>query len=93
MTSTQTARTRLALTFVLVKRVLKVTVKRVKVKLKRKMALYRKDHMLLIEAKTFIVRGTLLIPLISSGHLITLIKKDFLTFYVGISMRLLVFRF
>ena len=93
MTSTQTARTRLALTFVLVKRVLKVTVKRVKVKLKRKMALYRKDHMLLIEAKTFIVRGTILIPLISSGHLITLIKKDFLTFYVGISMRLLVFRF
>ena len=49
--------------------------------------------MLLIEAKTFIVRGTILIPLISSGHLITLIKKDFLTFYVGISMRLLVFRF
>ena len=92
MTSTQTARIRLALTFALVKRVLKVTVKRVKVKLKRKMALYRKDHMLLIEPKTFIVRGTILIPLISNGHLITNKKKRFLTFYFEVNMRLLGFR-
>ena len=92
VTSTQTARTRLALTFVLVKRVLRVTVKHVKVKLKRKMAPYRKDHILLIGAKTFIVRGTILIPLISNGHLVTLIKNDFLTFYVGVSIRLLGFR-
>ena len=46
-----------------------------KIKLKRKMALYRKDHMLLIGAETFIVRGTNLIPLISNGHLITNKKK------------------
>ena len=91
MTSTQTARTRLALTFVIVKRVLKVTVKHVKVKLKRKMALYRKDHRLLIGAETFIVRGTILIPLISNGHLITN-KKKILTFYFEVNMRLLGFR-
>ena len=44
-------------------------------KIKKKMALYRKDHMLLIGAETFIVRGTILIPLISNGHLITNKKK------------------
>ena len=47
--------------------------------------------MLLIGAKTFIVRGTILIPLISNSQLITN-KKNFLTFYVGVSMRLLGFR-
>ena len=56
------------------------------------MALYRKDHMLLIGAKTFIVRGTILIPLISNGHLITNKKKKFLTFYFEVSVRLLGFR-
>ena len=92
MTSTQTARTRLAPTFVLVKRVLRVTVKHVKVKLKRKMAPYRKDHMLLIVAKTFIMRGTILIPSISNGHLIANKKKISLLFYVGVSIRQLGFR-
>ena len=57
-----------------------MTVKHVKVKLKRKMAPYRKDHMLLIGAKTFIVRGTILIRLISNGHLITNNKKKSLLF-------------
>ena len=61
VTSTQTARTRLAPTFVLVKRVLRVTVKHVKVKLKRNMEPYGKHQMLLIRAKTFIVRRTILI--------------------------------
>ena len=56
MTSTQTARTRLAPTFVLVKRVLRVTVKHVKVKLKRNMETYGKHRMLLIGAKTFTLR-------------------------------------
>ena len=51
MISAQTARTRLAPTFVLVKRVLRVTEKNVKVKLKRKMAPYGKHHMFLIGAK------------------------------------------
>ena len=92
MTLTQTARARLAPTFVLVKRVLRVTVKHVKVKLKRKMAPYRKDHMLLIVAKTFIMRGTILIPSISNGHLITNKKKISLLFYVGVSIRQLGFR-
>ena len=69
-----------------------MTVKHVKVKLKRKMAVYRKDHMLLIGAKTFIVRSTILIPLISNGHLITNKKIDFLTFYFGVNMKLLGFR-
>ena len=32
--------------------------------------------MLLIGAKTFIVRGTILIPLISHGHLITIADND-----------------
>ena len=57
-----------------------MTVKHVKVTLKRKMAPYRKDHMLLIGAKTFIVRGTILIRLISNGHLIQIIKKKSLLF-------------
>ena len=75
VTSTQTARTRLALTFVLVKGVLRVTVKLVKVKLKRNMEPYGKHHMLLIGAKTFILRCTILIPLISNGYLFTNKKR------------------
>ena len=47
--------------------------------------------MLLIGAETFIVRGTILIPLISNGHLITN-KKKILTFYFEVNMRLLGFR-
>ena len=77
VTSTQTARTRLALTFVLVKRVLRVTVKHVKVKLKRNMEPYGKHHMLLTGAKTFILRCTILIPLTSNGYLITKKKTRF----------------
>ena len=48
--------------------------------------------MLLIGAKTFIVRSTILIPLISNGHLITNKKIDFLTFYFGVNMKMLGFR-
>ena len=44
-----------------------LTVKHDKVKLKRNMEPYGKHHMLLTGAKTSIVRGTILIPLISNG--------------------------
>ena len=47
--------------------------------------------MLLIGAKTFIVRRTILIPLISNGQLITN-KKIFSLFYVAVRVRLLGFR-
>ena len=47
--------------------------------------------MLLIGAKTFIVRRTTLIPLISNGQLITN-KKIFSLFYAGVSVRPLGFR-
>ena len=47
--------------------------------------------MLLIGAKTFIVRRTILIPLISNGHLITN-KNIFSLFYAGVSVRLMGFR-
>ena len=46
------------------------------------MAPYGKHHMLLIRAETFIVRGTILIPSISNGQLITN-KKIFLLFMLG----------
>ena len=61
-----------------------LTVKHTKVKLKRKMAPYRKHHMLLIRAETFIVRGRILIPLISNGQLITS-KTIFLLFMLGLA--------
>ena len=54
-------------------------------KIKKKMAPYRKDHMLLIGAKTFIVRGTILILLIPNGHLITNKKKISLLFMLGLA--------
>ena len=53
VTSTQTARTRLAPTFVLVKRVLRVTVKHVKVKLKRNMNPYGKHLNVTYWSKNF----------------------------------------
>ena len=44
-------------------------------KIKRNMEPYGKHHMLLIGAKTFILRCTILIPLISNGYLITNKKR------------------
>ena len=61
-----------------------LTVKHVKVKLKRKMAPYGKHHTLLIRAEHFIVQGTILIPLISNGQLITN-KNIFLLFVLGLA--------
>ena len=61
-----------------------LTVKHVKVKLKRKMAPYRKHHMLLIRAETFIVRGRILVPLISNSQLIRN-KTIFLLFMLGLA--------
>ena len=61
-----------------------LTVKNVKITLKRKMASDGKHHMLLIRAESFIVRGTILIPLISNGQLITN-KKIFLIFMLWLA--------
>ena len=91
MTSTQTARTRLAPTFVLVKRVLRVTVKHVKVKLKRNMEPYGKHPNVTYWSKNFYSAAYDPHPLISNGQLITN-KKIFSLFYAGVSVRLLGFR-